>query len=236
MHSIVIPAYNEEKRVGKTLADYSSYFDSRGVDYELVVVCDGCTDKTTDIVKKFAGSDSRVKLFEVDRRLGKGGGVYYGFSKCTGDTVGFSDADNAIKPEEYDKLLNTLNNGWDCAIASRREKDSITVIPNAKTSWILAMKVASRTFNFLVNSVFGIKTKDTQCGAKVMKRHVYESIRHELMVPGFEFDVELLWRIKEHGYKTKETGIRWVHDLDSKSSLKNSHKMFMSLLKRRLKG
>lgn len=235
MHSIVIPAYNEEKRVGRTLTDYTGYFDRKGVDYELVVVCDGCTDKTVDVVKKLADSGNRIKLFEVGRRLGKGGGVYYGFSKCSGDTVGFSDADNAIKPEEYDKLLNTLNS-WDCAIASRREKESATVIPNAKKTWVLSMKIASMVFNVYVNLTFWIKIKDTQCGAKVMNRPVYDDIKNELFVHGFEFDVELLWRIRKHGYRIKEVGIRWVHDLDSKSSLKNSSKMFTSLLRRRIKG
>src|SRR3989344_661968 len=146
LHSIVIPAYNEEKRITKTLDEYISYFNKKGINYEIIVVCDGCTDKTTDIVKKMGGKNKKIKLFECEKRLGKGGGVYYGFSMCNGDTIGFTDADNAVGPQEYEKLIKNLEN-TDCVIASRRKKDSLTIVPQTKL-WVIAMRIASRIFNF----------------------------------------------------------------------------------------
>ncbi|MFC2143113.1 glycosyltransferase [Candidatus Aenigmatarchaeota archaeon] len=235
MHSIVVPAYNEENRVSHTLDDYTEFFDKKNVEYEIIVVCDGCTDNTVGVVRGKAKINNKIKLFEVDRRLGKGGGVYYGFSKCDGRTIGFVDADNAIRPQEYDKLLQTLEK-TDAVIASRRTKESSMTIPNAKKAWLVSMRAASRIYNVIVNVMFGIGIKDTQCGAKIMKRPVYDDIRNELKLSGFEFDVELIWRIKKHKYEVKEVGISWYHDLDSKSSIKNSFNMFISLLKRRLEG
>ncbi len=230
--SIVIPAYNEEKRITKTLKAYTDHF--KGNNYEIIVVCDGCTDKTAEIVKIFSKRNSRVRLLEHGKRLGKGGGVYYGFSKCKGNTIGFSDADNAISPKEYAKLLRELEN-TDAVIASRRKKNSVTIVPQTK-AWVLAMRFSSRVYNLLVNMMFRINIRDTQCGAKIMKRYVYNSIRKELRLTGFEFDVELIWRIKKHGYRVREVGITWVHNLDSKSSIKNSYRMFKSLFNRWREG
>ncbi len=232
MDSIVVPAYNEEKRILKTLQAYTNHFKKRK--HELVVVCDGCTDRTVDIVKDFSRRNRNVRLLEKPNRLGKGGGVYFGFSKCNGETIGFTDADNAIGPKEYEKLLEELKT-TDSVIASRRRKGSVTIVPQTK-AWVLAMRFSSRVYNVLVNLMFGINVRDTQCGAKIMKRKVYNDIKKELRLTGFEFDVELIWRIKKHGYAVREVGIKWVHNLDSKSSLKNSYRMFRSLLKRRREG
>lgn len=232
MYSIVIPAYNEEKRIGKTLECYTNFLAKKKLKYEIIVVCDGCTDKSTNVVKKFQKHNKKIKLFILPHRLGKGGGVYHGFSKCNGNIIGFTDADNAVRPEESMKLLDNIKNA-DCIIASRRMKNSLMIIPPKSGLWNFSMRLLSRIFNKIVNFLFMLNIKDTQCGAKFMKREVYKSIKNELKISGFEFDVELLWRIKEHGYKIKEIGIIWRHDLESKSSVLNSLNMLISLLKRK---
>jgi len=233
MYSIVIPAYNEEKRVGKTLECYTNFLAKRKLKYEMIVVCDGCTDRTVDVVKKFQKHNKKIKLFVLPQRLGKGGGVYYGFSKCSGNFMGFVDADNAVRPEEFMKLLDNMKSA-DCVIASRRVKNSLMIIPPKSRLWNFTMRLLSRIFNkFVVNFIFRLHIKDTQCGAKFMKREVYESIKNELEIGGFEFDVELLWRIREHGYKIREVGIIWRHDLESKSRILNSLNMLIALLKRK---
>ena len=231
MYSIVIPAYNEERRIGRTLEDYSKKLSKKS--YELIVICDGCTDNTVNIVNKYRKKNNKIKLFVLPHRLGKGGGVYYGLSKSRGDVLGFVDADNAVRPEEFLKLLNAIED-TDCVIASRRIKNSRMLIPPKSRLWVFSMRLLSRIFNiFVVNLVFRLGVKDTQCGAKIMKRYVYEKIKNELKISGFEFDVELLWRIKANGYKIKEVGVVWRHDLESKSKILNSFNMLFSLLKRR---
>jgi len=232
MYSIVIPAYNEERRVGPTIHSYISFLNKNKINYEIIVICDGCTDRTVDVVKKFSHNE-KIRLFVLPQRLGKGGGVHYGFSKCSGDTIGFVDADNAVRPEEFKKLIDNIE-GVDCVIASRRVENAIMLIPPKSRLWVFSMRLLSQIFNkVVVNLIFRLNIKDTQCGAKFMKRYVYENIRNELKINGFEFDVELLWRIKEHGYKIKEVGVIWRHDLESKSRIMNSFNMLISLLKRK---
>ena len=231
MYSIVIPAYNEERRIGKTLDSYTNFLDKK-INYEIIVICDGCTDKTVDVVKKFQQENKKIKLFVLPKRMGKGGGVYYGFSKSMGDNIGFVDADNAVTPEEFMKLIKDIKKN-DCVIASRRVKGSEMIIPPQSRLWNFTMRLLSMIFNKIVNFVFKLNIKDTQCGAKLMKRYVYEKIKNELRITGFEFDVELLWRIKKNGFNIKEVGVIWRHDLESKSSIFNSLNMLISLLKRR---
>ncbi len=226
--SLAIPAYNEEKRIGGTLTDYQAFAGQNYSDYELLVVCDGCTDRTPEIVKEFCKRSPRIKLLEFPHKLGKGGGVLEGFKVAKGDVIGFVDADGAVSPEEFDKLVKALD-GADCAIASRY----------VATSKILAKqspmrRVASRSFNLLVRMVFGLPFKDTQCGAKVMNNSIVDDVLPQMISRGYEFDVELLWRIKKSNHVIKEVPITWQHKGDSAFSLKCAPRMFLNLLKVRL--
>jgi len=223
--SLIIPAYNEEKRIGGTLTDYQAFARQNYDDYEMFVVCDGCTDRTPKIVKEFCRQNPRIKLLEFPRKLGKGGGVLKGFTAAGSDVIGFVDADGAVSPEEFDKLVKALD-GADCAIASRHIMTSKIL---AKQS--LMRRVASRGFNLLVRMMFGLLFKDTQCGAKVMKKSVIDSVLPKIMLRGYEFDVELLWKVKRGGYIIKEVPITWRHMGNSTFSLKWAPRMFFNLLK-----
>jgi len=223
--SLVIPAYNEEKRVSGVLTDYQAFAGQNYSDYELLVVCDGCTDRTPEIVNEFCRQNPHIKLLEFPHKLGKGGGVLEGFKVARGDVIGFVDADGAVSPEEFDKLVKALN-GADCAIASRY----------VATSKILAKqspmrRVASRGFNLLVKIMFGLPFKDTQCGAKVMKKSIIDDVLLQMASRGYEFDVELLWRIKKGGHVIKEVPITWRHRGGSTFSLKCAPEMFLNLLR-----
>jgi len=223
--SLVIPAYNEEKRIGGTLTDYQAFAEQNYSDYELLVVCDGCTDRTPEIVKEFCRQDPHIKLLEFPHKLGKGGGILEGFRVARGDVIGFVDADGAVSPEEFDKLVKALD-GVDCSIASRHMATSKIL---AKQS--LMRRAASRGFNLLVRMMFGLPFKDTQCGAKVMKKSIVDSVLPKIMLRGYEFDVELLWRIKKGGYIIREIPITWRHRGGSTFSLKCAPWMFINLLK-----
>lgn len=228
--SIVIPAYNEEKRVGTTLEAYSKFFRNKFKKLEILVVVDG-TDDTDKIVRNMSKKYRFIKLIKYDHRLGKGGGVYEGFKAAKGEIIGFTDADNSVNAPFFEKVLEGLKKS-DCSIGSRRMKGSAMILPQS-TTWIVSMRIVSRIYNSLVKLILFMNIQDTQCGAKVMKRKVYEAIKNDLNVTGFEFDVELLWRIKKNGFKIIEVPVIWKHNLESKSSIKNSVKFFVLLFKLR---
>jgi glycosyltransferase involved in cell wall biosynthesis len=231
--SIVIPAYNEEARITETLAAYSDFakaarkngVNGRKIEIELILVCDGCKDKTVKIAKRFKS----IKVLEFSERLGKGGGIFAGFNAAKGDYIGFVDADNAITPREYEKLISAVLSGSDCAIASRRIEGSRIV-----ESRSVMQKSGSMLLNVFVRLLFGLKIYDTQCGAKIFSRESVEKILPEMRSTGFEFDIEMLWRIKSAEYSIKEIPIIWRGKKDSRFSMLESPKMFASLVLRRL--
>lgn len=125
---------------------------------------------------------------------------------------------------DFEKLIHALNI-TDCAIASRRVEEA-----RVSTSQPWGRRLSSKVFNILVNLLFNLGIKDTQCGAKVFKKDIL-NVLPEIKTRGFEFDVELLWRIKNAGFKIKEVPVEWKHEAGSAFSLKYSGTMFLNLLK-----
>ncbi|KCZ71869.1 glycosyl transferase [Candidatus Methanoperedens nitroreducens] len=224
--SLIIPAYNEEKRINKVISSYSFFLDKK-YDYELIVVCDG-DDNTPRIVQGMMADNPRIKLLEFSERQGKGGAILQGLRESCGEVVGFVDSDEAVSPGEFERLIDALD-CTDCAIASRRVKGA-----QISVNQPLKRRISSRMFNILVNLLFGLGIRDTQCGAKVFKREVLDLLLPVFKTRGFEFDVELLWRIKNADFKIKEVPITWKHEEGSTFSLKYSSMMFLSLLRIRL--
>ncbi len=223
MISIIIPAYNEEKRIETILLNYSNHFQ----DQEIIVVCDG-TDKSQNIVGKLSEKYPNIKLLRFEKKLGKGGGIIEGFKEANGDKIGFVDADESVTPDDVKRMFDCLPD-VDGVIASRRLKDSRILIKQPTKR-----RIASRVFNIIVRLIFSLNLKDTQCGAKVFRKEAIKDVLSELKTKGFEFDVELLWRLKKKGYKVVEFPITWRHSEGSSFSLSNAPKMFFSLLKVRI--
>lgn len=221
--SIVIPAYNEENRIKTVLSKYSNHFQ----DYEIIVVCDGI-DNTLNIVKEASERYTEIRLLNFKKRLGKGGAIIEGFKAAKGDRIGFVDADESVEPDDVKRMFDALSDA-DVVIASRRLKDSKIHVKQS-----LKRRFASKMFNILVRMIFRLPFKDTQCGAKVFRKEAIKDILDELKTKEFEFDAELLWRLKKKGYKVVEFPITWKHSEGSSFSLSNAPKMFFSLLKVRL--
>jgi glycosyltransferase involved in cell wall biosynthesis len=221
--SIVIPAYNEENRINAVLSKYSNHFQ----DQEIILVCDGI-DNTPNIVKKASERYPEIKQLNFKERLGKGGAIIEGFKAAKGDRIGFVDADESIEQGDVKRMLDALSD-VDGVIASRRLKSSKILVKQP-----LKRRFASKMFNILVRMIFGLPFKDTQCGTKFFKKEVIKDILDELKTKRFEFDVELLWRLKKKGYKVIEFPVTWKHAEGSSFSLSNAPKMFLSLLKVRL--
>ncbi len=209
--SIIIPAYNEEKRIGKTLETYSAYFDvlrkRKELDYEILVVINNTRDKTEEIVKKWRRRNERIKYLNF-KRGGKGFAVIEGFKdslRRNNDFLGFADADMATLPEEYYKLIISLKD-FDGVIASRYINGAV-IEPKPTMQRLFA----KRLFNILVRAMLLLPFKDTQCGAKVFKRGAIEKVLGNISLSQWAFDVDLLYSLKKAGFRIKEIPTRW-HD------------------------
>ncbi len=202
--TIVIPAINEEKRLRVTVPAYLEYFKET---VNLLIVDNGSRDGTIDYLKDLEAKHRNISHLEFDEALGKGGAVYAGFNAATTKYVGFVDADISTPPREFEKLINAITNeSVDIAIASRWLKGARMDPPQP---W--SRRVNGRLFNVFVNLMFGLQLSDTQCGAKLMKKEVYEDIKDKLTLKGFSFDVELLWQAKKAGFKVTEVPITWKY-------------------------
>lgn len=233
--SIVVPAYNEEKRIGKMLEAYSDYFGKeslRGVvKCEILVVINNTTDKTEEVVKSFCKKDKRISFINL-KRGGKGFAVREGFKKALEgkpDYIGFVDADLATPPSSFYTLIDNIG-GREGVVASRYLKES-KIYP----SFTFRRLVVAGIFNFMVRSMFLFNLTDTQCGAKLFTRRAAKLIVKEVSMSQWAFDVELLYVLKKHNFKFSEVPTVWRDVESSKIRIvKSSFQMFLSLIQLRL--
>ena len=206
--SIVIPAWNEEERLPRTLDKYLPLLESRPEPFEVIVVVDGSRDRTAEIARSY--SPRGVRVFEFPHKLGKGGAVLLGLREAIYDTVGYLDADGPIPPREISKLVEALK-GADCVVASRWLKDSVVTVRQS-----LFRRFSSRLWNFFARSVLLLPLKDTQCGAKFFRREVITPILGAVTLTNWAFDVDLLYHVRKGGRTVREVPVTWAHDTDSK--------------------
>jgi glycosyltransferase involved in cell wall biosynthesis len=224
MKSIIIPAYNEELRIKQVIINLIGEFPGQ----EIIVVCDG-NDNSDNIVKSFSFRYPNIRLLCFGCRLGKGGALIQGFKVAKGTEICFVDADESVSTDDLKGMFHALHD-VDGVIASRRLKGAKVLIEQP-----FKRRLASKAFNIFVRMFFGLPFKDTQCGAKVFKRDAILNILNDLETTGFEIDVEILWRLKERGYRVIEYPITWKHSEGSKFRLSHSRGMFISLLRTRFK-
>jgi dolichol-phosphate mannosyltransferase len=229
---LLIPAYNEEERIGPVLRRYGEYFREqyRGR-FEIVVVLNGCRDNTRGVVEAAAADFPEIRALEFMSPIGKGGALIEGLKLAhNADLIGYVDADGATAPEAFLDLVNHCRDGVDCAIGSRW-------IPGAvlKQSQSLKRRVFSRCFHIFVEMLFGMHIKDTQCGAKVMRREAVEAIHSYLRIADVAFDINLLYSIKRAGFTIREVPTVWTDQIGSKISLnKGSLGILLSVVRLRL--
>lgn len=225
---IIIPAYNEEKRISKTLADYLS--NTPNFDFEAIIALNGCIDNTKGIVEGFQKKNPYISYINLEKK-GKGFAIIEGFKealKRENEYIGFVDADNSTDARTFLEMLSkseTLNT--DGVIASRYIKGKSTILPPLP----FKRRVASRVFNFLVRKLFGLNYTDTQAGAKIFKRSALEKILPKLGEPGWAFDIELLVRAREENLNIQEIPILWYSNENSGLRLgKASWQMFWAII------
>jgi len=222
-YSLVIPAYNEENRI-RNLFNTIGRFDG-----ELIVVCDG-TDGTARVIEEItrARTDLTIRCLTFDHRLGKGGGVIAGLSAARAPLVGFCDADGSTTMSEMLRLFSSLGSN-DGAIGSRWVDGSTLTVRQG-----LMRRLESRSFNLLIRCLFGLEFHDTQCGAKVFKKTAIDRVLPAMVSRGFEFDVELLWRLRLAGCRVIEVPIEWQNKTDSRVRKRDMMRMVAGLFRARL--
>jgi glycosyltransferase involved in cell wall biosynthesis len=221
--SIVIPAYNEGARIGSTLAKVRDYATSKPFPVELIVVDDGCTDRTVEVATQFPG----VRLVRNDRNRGKGFSVRHGVLEARGQFILFSDADLSAPIREADKLLAALESTRaDAAVGSRALQRELIGVHQP---WL--REFSGRCFNLLVRLFTGLKLRDTQCGFKLFRRDSTRRAFELQHVEGFGFDPELLFLIERLGGKLVEVPVRWNDNPATKVRfLRDATRMFLDLV------
>lgn len=229
--SIIIPAYNEEKRLLATISKVGVYFSQGGFPYEIIVVDDGSTDSTPHIVQKFASTNAHVVILTNDQNYGKGYSVRKGMLSARGEYVFFSDADLSTPIEEIEKCLPYLSGDYDVVIGSRSMPESKIII---RQPWY--REKMGKIFNFMVSSVLLKGIVDTQCGFKGFKKDVARRVFGRSIIDGLSFDVEVLYLSRKFNFRIKEIPVRWENSVFSKvNPVKDSLRMFNDLLRIKIK-
>ena len=209
--SVVIPAYNEEKRLPAYLRKTIAYFDDRGEAYEVIVVDDGSHDETVNVVERFQVDAPSVRLIKLVENRGKGCAVRTGMLETKGTLCLFTDADGATPIRELERLERAIANGADIAIGSRTARDPTRVVQER-----VFRKISGSIFNIAVRSLGVTGITDTQCGFKLFRAPVARALFSVLQCDGFSFDVELLFLGQRWKYRIDEVPIQWTEQAGSK--------------------
>lgn len=230
---LLIPAYNEERRIEPVLREYARYFrdNYRGA-FKLVVVLNGCRDNTLGVVQKVAAEFPSISALDFPDPIGKGGALIEGLKLAhAGDLIGYVDADGASPPRALHALVK-LSDRADCVIGSRWLPGA--VLHQAQTR---LRQFTSRCFHVLVEALLWLHVKDTQCPCKVIRREAVERIHSSLRIADLAFDVNLLYSLKRAGFSVLEVPTEWTDMIGSKvtaSLFRSSLTMALSVIRVRL--
>jgi dolichyl-phosphate beta-glucosyltransferase len=225
--SVIIPAYNEQDRLPKTLKEIDKYLKSQKYDYEIIVVNDGSKDRTAEVVREAMNEIKNMKLIDNKQNRGKGFVTRQGMLEAEGEYRLFTDADNSTPIEQIENLLPFFKDGYDIVIGSRDIKGAKIENPQP-----LYRRILGELFGIITSIIVGLwGIKDTQCGFKVLSKKAVMDILPRCRIDRFAFDPEILKIGKNLGYKIKEVPIVWINDPNSKVKFKSMIKMGIDLLK-----
>lgn len=224
--SIIVPAYNEESRIGATLEDIASAMPTA----DIIVVLNGCTDGTLDVVETARRKRPNIRYITIAAPVGKGGAIRAGVLASNAEVIAYVDADGATSGAELRRLVSLLGDA-DALIASRWISGA-----DIGRAQPLARRIVSRGFNFLVRGLFGLPFSDTQCGAKLFRASVLKEVVEQIETSTLAIDVDILYALHRQGRVVREVPTTW-NDVDgSKINIpKSSFQMLLSVLRLRLK-
>lgn len=230
--SVVVPAYNEEERLPRTLARLSEYYEAQPYSYDVIVVSDGSKDRTAILVQEFAKEHPKFRLIAYSPNRGKGHAVRKGILAAEGDLILFCDADLATPQEETEKLLPHMAGGADIAIGSRPLRES-----NLEKHQPIIREMFGRMSNLLVQLLAVRGIHDTQCGFKMFTKKAARDVFSRCKLNEFGFDFECLMVARDLGYRIDEVPIRWLDQEGSKVVLmRDGPRALRDLLKIRAAG
>ncbi|MGB0035471.1 MAG: dolichyl-phosphate beta-glucosyltransferase [Candidatus Acidiferrales bacterium] len=227
--SIIIPAYNEEARLPRSLARIRIYLEGREMtpdEYEIVIVDDGSTDGTVRVAKEWMREMLSLRIVSNERNRGKGYSVRHGMLEARGRVALFTDADLSSPIEESEKLFAAIEAGNDVAIGSRALDRSLI-----ETHQSQLRELAGILFNSFVRLFTGLLFHDTQCGFKAFVRERSRIVFEQQRIEGFGFDPEILFLARRHGLRIAEIPVRWAHDPATKVHvIRDGVRMFSDLI------
>lgn len=223
--SVIIPTFNEERRIETAIRTVAAYFAHAGTDYEVVVADDGSSDHTAVVVRRLRDEGFPVRFLTARAHRGKGAAVRRGVMASREDFVLVTDADLSTPMEELDNLFEHIGNGGDIAIGSRGLSDSRLVVRQpAYREW------SGRIFNLLVRMLLLRGIWDTQCGFKLLRGSTARELFQHCTIDGFAYDVEVLALAIKAGVRVAEVPVSWAHNAESKVSVgRDAVGMFIDL-------
>ena len=228
--SIVVPAYNEAARIVPSLESILAFVATEHVTAEVLVVDDGSTDRTADVVRGFIprfAETAELRLLSNPGNRGKGYSVRHGVLESSGDEVLFTDSDLSSPIDEYRKLAEPIRRGKAAiAIGSRAIEGSQVVVHQSRVR-----ETSGRLFNLLVRALTGLPFRDTQCGFKLFTRTAARAIFPLQTLDGFGFDVEILYIARRLGFPAVEVPVVWRNVEGSRVGMMNGAKAFADVLR-----
>lgn len=227
MLSVVVPCFNEDQRLPRTVETIEGFLNARHIDHELILVDDGSADGTRQVMDAAAARHPSVHIEALDRNRGKGRALAVGVAAAKGDEILLTDADLSTPIEELDKLQGALDGGAGVAIASRAVRGS-----RVELSQPVYRVLMGKAFNLIVQAVLLPGIWDTQCGFKLFRADVAKRVFAGLSTDGFGYDPEVLYRARRQGVKIAEVPVVWRNSAETKvSPLRSSIDMFKHVIR-----
>ncbi len=223
--SVIMPAYKEGERIGRTLLEVEKYFEGKNYDYEIIVIVDGSPDNTAEIARNYSSQVKNLRVIANPENHGKGYVVRQGLLEAQGKFRLFMDADGSTSITHLDKFLPEFKKGYDAVIGSRDIEGSFVQIHQPKYKEFLG-----NMGNWAIRIVLGLwKYPDTQCGFKILSDKAAEAVASRMAVNRFGFDYEIIALAEKLGFKVKQVPVRWLNEEGSTVTIFGPNGYFKTL-------
>jgi dolichyl-phosphate beta-glucosyltransferase len=225
--SLIIPVFNEETRIGKSLDKVLKFLQDQLYTFETIIVDDGSSDQTVQMVKERFGQYPEIRIYRQPHNIGKGGAIRQGMLLGNGKYLFFSDADLSVPIETLPIFLSQLENHFDVTIGSRQKTGAVIEVHQP-----FYREMMGKTYTKLSNWILGLKVSDVTCGLKGFRREAARELFSRQRLRNWSFDAEILYLARLKGYRVHEIPVKWRDDRATKVRLwRDVWSSFLGLLK-----